>query len=122
MFIFFLMIRRPPRSTRTDTLFPYTTLFRSPPTPLLRMIAPASCVALYMPMGSEAPADGYAGMLIESGKQLCLPCLEGNDPGMIFRRWSPADSLAPGHASVGQPLPEAPAVVPDAIIDRKRVV
>src|SRR3546814_16738381 len=29
MCIFFLMIRRPPRSTRTDTLFPYTTLFRS---------------------------------------------------------------------------------------------
>src|SRR3546814_14189772 len=27
--VFFLMIRRPPRSTRTDTLFPYTTLFRS---------------------------------------------------------------------------------------------
>src|SRR3546814_9569773 len=26
---FFLMVRRPPRSTRTDTLFPYTTLFRS---------------------------------------------------------------------------------------------
>src|SRR3546814_1637089 len=26
---FFLCIRRPPRSTRTDTLFPYTTLFRS---------------------------------------------------------------------------------------------
>src|SRR3546814_14060562 len=30
MVFFFLMIRRPPRSTRTDTLFPYTTLFRSP--------------------------------------------------------------------------------------------
>src|SRR3546814_3523423 len=29
VFIFFLMIRRPPRATRTDTLFPYTTLFRS---------------------------------------------------------------------------------------------
>src|SRR3546814_15077960 len=27
--VFFLMIRRPPRSTRTDTLLPYTTLFRS---------------------------------------------------------------------------------------------
>src|SRR3546814_1940315 len=27
------MIRRPPRSTRTDTLFPYTTLFRSSPAP-----------------------------------------------------------------------------------------
>src|SRR3546814_11814263 len=29
MFFLFLIIRRPPRSTRTDTLFPYTTLFRS---------------------------------------------------------------------------------------------
>src|SRR3546814_16516919 len=28
-FVFFLRIRLPPRSTRTDTLFPYTTLFRS---------------------------------------------------------------------------------------------
>src|SRR3546814_14298126 len=38
---FFLMIRRPPRSTRTDTLFPYTTLFRSPGEDL-RMEGPAS--------------------------------------------------------------------------------
>src|SRR3546814_17418623 len=29
VFVFFLMLRRPPGSTRTDTLFPYTTLFRS---------------------------------------------------------------------------------------------
>src|SRR3546814_2456498 len=29
LMVFLLMIRRPPRSTRTDTLFPYTTLFRS---------------------------------------------------------------------------------------------
>src|SRR3546814_8231404 len=29
IFCFFLLIRRPPRSTLTDTLFPYTTLFRS---------------------------------------------------------------------------------------------
>src|SRR3546814_15021827 len=29
LYFFFLMIRRPPRSTLTDTLFPYTTLFRS---------------------------------------------------------------------------------------------
>src|SRR3546814_13696745 len=31
IFVFLLMIRAPPRSTRTDTLFPYTTLFRSCP-------------------------------------------------------------------------------------------
>src|SRR3546814_4152553 len=35
--IFFLMIRRPPRSTRTDTLFPYTTLFRSPARDAVRL-------------------------------------------------------------------------------------
>src|SRR5213595_4034047 len=32
LFFFFLMIRRPPRSTQLRTLFPYTTLFRSVPT------------------------------------------------------------------------------------------
>src|SRR3546814_11175079 len=35
IFVFFLMIRRPPRSTRTDTLFPYTTLFRSTLSPVV---------------------------------------------------------------------------------------
>src|SRR3546814_12166477 len=39
---FFLMIRRPPRSTRTDTLFPYTTLFRS-------ITVPAPCRARRVP-------------------------------------------------------------------------
>src|SRR3546814_1051054 len=34
------MIRRPPRSTRTDTLFPYTTLFRSPDGIRVNCIAP----------------------------------------------------------------------------------
>src|SRR3546814_3219798 len=46
--LFFLMIRRPPRSTRTDTLFPYTTLFRSRAEawPTIRATSsPASCAA-----------------------------------------------------------------------------
>src|SRR3546814_19362939 len=45
----FLMIRRPPRSTRTDTLFPYTTLFRSSGRLYVRPIArvpPGACVDL----------------------------------------------------------------------------
>src|SRR3546814_14556212 len=57
---FFLRIRRPPRSTRTDTLFPYTTLFRSdsialPASLRLRPVASdtdpiSSC--LFMPVGT----------------------------------------------------------------------
>src|SRR3546814_12942418 len=55
--VFFLMIRRPPRSTRTDTLFPYTTLFRSadqmvpPQTP-----APGECWIV-----GDAPSGDWAG-------------------------------------------------------------
>src|SRR3546814_3227560 len=43
---FFLMIRRPPRSTRTDTLFPYTTLFRSEACLRVNMAATSTSVAL----------------------------------------------------------------------------
>src|SRR3546814_14009305 len=44
------MIRRPPRSTRTDTLFPYTTLFRSSPSSTLNSVVfrkprPRPCVS-----------------------------------------------------------------------------
>src|SRR3546814_14467298 len=55
---FFLMIRRPPRSTRTDTLFPYTTLFRSaisPPSPLANGYRTAS---LILPCRPERPSVG----------------------------------------------------------------
>src|SRR3546814_16077058 len=37
-----LMIRRPPRSTRTDTLFPYTTLFRSLPQEIEVVVVPGT--------------------------------------------------------------------------------
>src|SRR3546814_8772241 len=43
------MIRRPPRSTRTDTLFPYTTLFRSQ----------GICSDTWCPRLSEAPASRF---------------------------------------------------------------
>src|SRR3546814_20844400 len=46
------MIRRPPRSTRTDTLFPYTTLFRSPPAAPRRM-ARGNAARYRLPAGTE---------------------------------------------------------------------
>src|SRR3546814_1273309 len=51
-YFFFLMIRRPPRSTRTDTLFPYTTLFRSADYPI------------WLGIGDRLVKVGAAGMLI----------------------------------------------------------
>src|SRR3546814_7545264 len=63
VWLFFLMIRRPPRSTRTDTLFPYTTLFRSnaekefPGTAAL-----AALRAWYAGLGARAAVAQYLGV------------------------------------------------------------
>src|SRR3546814_6087436 len=78
---FFLMIRRPPRPTRTDTLFPYTTLCRSRLTlshPLAR--AEGSADALLEPLGLEAklsldapslaPLSAFAGMPVAGAAQV----------------------------------------------------
>src|SRR3546814_7454269 len=64
-FFFFLMIRRPPRSTRTDTLFPYTTLFRSTRTraALYRALGRAHDFAL----AAAADGEGYAALLADAG-------------------------------------------------------
>src|SRR3546814_9507705 len=53
--MFLLMIRRPPRSTRSDTLFPYTTLVRSRDPKGHRMKGPAVFLAQFM--GDAAPFD-----------------------------------------------------------------
>src|SRR3546814_14856823 len=69
------MIRRPPRSTRTDTLFPYTTLVRSD-------VTIYQCVTL----GGTDPANGIAGKrppticdgaIIGSGAQVLGPVIVG---------------------------------------------
>src|SRR3546814_18187941 len=57
---FFLMIRRPPRSTRTDTLFPYTTLFRSVVAPVPKDKRSIFVVPWPAPDGEE-PAFTYIG-------------------------------------------------------------
>src|SRR3546814_11715536 len=51
-FCFFLKIRRPPRSTRTDTLFPYTTLFRSVKN---SPIVPSGAKGAFVVRGTSSP-------------------------------------------------------------------
>src|SRR3546814_8195486 len=63
--ICFLMIRRHPRSTRTDTLFPYTTLFRSAGLPALTRSSAArggrACGGLQMPVVRRRTAPAGRG-------------------------------------------------------------
>src|SRR3546814_5224815 len=51
------MIRRPPRSTRTDTLFPYTTLFRSPGSGALKLEDPRLAMLMAAPGRTDDAPD-----------------------------------------------------------------
>src|SRR3546814_6202514 len=67
------MIRRPPRSTRTDTLFPYATLFRS-----RQILTQFSDLGLAAPILGALAAKGYSSPTpIQSGG--IPPILEGRD-------------------------------------------
>src|SRR3546814_20070028 len=75
------MIRRPPRSTRTDTLFPYTTLFRSAAqivgADTWRVIAQIGCAPRVLVAAAELPGTprepGRLGDIIEQDTDAGLP-------------------------------------------------
>src|SRR3546814_18801232 len=79
LFFFFLMIRRPPISTRTDSLFPYTTLFRSScagnwptPTSPQRVWLPWSRPASCRPTRSEEHTSELQSLMRISYAVFCL--------------------------------------------------
>src|SRR3546814_5706449 len=83
------MTRRPPRSTRTDTLFPYTTLFRSAPTPaFLRarrrlVVAGAARYRKRTRPGAKSRVDPHVGPRTQpraTGTGLRGPARRGTDP------------------------------------------
>src|SRR3546814_7055744 len=88
IYVFFLMIRRPPRSTRTDTLFPYTTLFRS------NGVCPAVAVADRV---AERHAHRVAVrfQLFGAVEHLLVVGREGLEPGLLD------PGLAIDHAGAG---------------------
>src|SRR3546814_5786104 len=90
--MFFLMIRRPPRSTRTDTLFPYTTLFRSD----LRS------VALRTGAGEEAgrTQERRAVQAARAAARTGAPA----QPSEGEQRWRPPDGRSEEHTSELQSL------------------
>src|SRR3546814_3203388 len=68
------MIRRPPRSTRTDTLFPYTTLFRSP------------VVEAFAEQAARADGNLGLGDVISRAKRIALGIEEGRHPALLIVR------------------------------------
>src|SRR3546814_9074088 len=68
--VFFLMIRRPPSATRTDTLFPYTSLFRSLYS-AAAAFAPRNLQRLFADI--DRPRAGRGRLCVAGGAILCAP-------------------------------------------------
>src|SRR3546814_3907702 len=89
--VFFLMIRRPPRSTRTDTLFPYPTLFRSTPIEALRdptayVGVPHGLLGRGKHYALEVAGDSMVDAGILDGDTVIVEECDTADPGTIVVR------------------------------------
>ncbi len=73
----------------------------------------AQIIALYEPMGSEAPTARYATLLAEQGKILALPHFASRNAPMTFRRYHWPEELQPGPFRIAQPDDDAEELVPD---------
>src|SRR3546814_20821645 len=92
------MIRRPPRSTRTDTLFPYTTLFRSarPPCPLpAREGARGWILAALIP--HAACAEPYERPSAEFAPSYAPPVTQPAQTTRAIYQHGPVESLVEDH-------------------------
>src|SRR3546814_18974005 len=93
------MIRRPPRSTRTDTLFPYTTLFRSIPPNIGHKEAERQRTERAVGDNRQAPRRAkyrrrFGGN--EERIEVCrCPAIEAVDSAIIDRRATPPDQPLP---------------------------
>src|SRR3546814_20201848 len=111
------MIRRPPRSTRTDTLFPYTTLFRSQRQDRGRAdearargwrrrpdqtdLRPATMTAKKYSLGIVGRKAGMSRIFTEDGVSIPVTLIEAT-PNRITQRTTPeTDGYNAAHAAVG---------------------
>src|SRR3546814_21052017 len=104
------MIRRPPRSTRTDTLFPYTTLFRSLDTaPNADACSPGAYAPTPVAVAAKPSAFALAPIAVPPTPALVAPVSTGPPPLVISGSPFPSTALPP----------TAP---PPGPLDRKSVV
>src|SRR3546814_18129571 len=95
------MLRRPPRSTRTDTLFPYTTLFRSDRKPIVGDVAPGA-VELLVPIIEVDRISRLESQPFETEHHHEIAAIERNHIG---RHMAGIGKIAPGLRFSGQNPP-----------------
>src|SRR3546814_6209333 len=98
--IFFLMFRRPPRSTRTDTLFPYTTLFRSATASGGRLVVHARGHEVARPQ--DPPVSG---LQLDPGQRFAILAVDHRISGLVRLDACAFAPLPQRHENDVQPLP-----------------
>src|SRR3546814_8551387 len=104
---FFLIIRRPPRSTRTDTLFPYTTLFRS----LVRGHGPSRDLDLAGTSQIDGLGSVFAAMAVDGVDGAQPEGLDGLDTGEVHFRKSGLGGNKPAPSGRRRLLPRALSII-----------
>jgi 5-formyltetrahydrofolate cyclo-ligase len=87
-------------------------------------IRPGAIVAGYSPIRSEIDPTPLMTKLAASGAALALPVIVARDAALLFRAWTPAQSLVDGQGDVlisglmgiPEPPPEAPQLLPDILL------
>jgi 5-formyltetrahydrofolate cyclo-ligase len=90
--------------------------FSSAPSPLKQLFAQAKIVASYIPIGSEANANGLLEIAASMGCKTALPYVSSRASPMQFLSWNPGDTLIEGAFQLMQPDSAAPTVVPDLLL------
>src|SRR3546814_8751834 len=115
---FCLMIRRPPRSTRTDTLFPYSTLFRSNCSPDgVQFPTPGNddamrAVSMYCELIAASIRDGLQAEMMASGEDIGESAEAPAEPALAAEVAGTTEAVdAPAETA---PAETAPAVAADA--------
>src|SRR3546814_15645742 len=105
------MIRRPPRSTRTDTLFPYTTLFRSREADIFAISAPRACADQKLPLVISKPTPASA---VEANR-LGIAALQAGDNEAAARHFGAAIAADPHSGALQRNLASAWRALGDEI-------
>jgi 5-formyltetrahydrofolate cyclo-ligase len=116
-------LRREFRIARRDHVSAQPTtirglLFKTPPSPVLRLIAPGATIGLYGATAYEAPTLPYAKWFHEQGYRLALPRFEERGADMRFHVWADPyddDELETGPYGVAQPRANTPQANPQVL-------
>jgi 5-formyltetrahydrofolate cyclo-ligase len=80
------------------------------------LIPARATVSGYWPLAHECDPRPLLAALAARGRSLCLPVVAGRGQPLVFRHWSPGDTLRRVAFGLSEPLPDAPLAVPEVLL------